>query len=90
MQMTRLCARCQGGTRIHKGTSDSRWKVLAILGAIGLRGMIATMTIEAATDREIFLTCLDHCLKPKLQAGDVVVMDNLSIHKASSSGRALK
>jgi transposase len=80
-QMTPLYARCLGGARIHEGTPDSRWKVLTILGAISLRGMIATMTIEAATDREIFLAYLDECLCPKLQAGDVVVMDNLSSHK---------
>lgn len=79
--MTRLYARCQGGARIHEGTPDSRWKVLTILGAMSLDGIKATMTIEAATDREIFLSYLDHCLCPKLQAGDVVVMDNLSSHK---------
>jgi transposase len=39
------------------------------------------MTVEAATDREIFLAYLDECLCPKLLAGDVVVMDNLSSHK---------
>jgi hypothetical protein len=46
--------------------------------------MIATMTIEAATDREIFLAYLDECLCSKLQSGDVVVMDNLSSHIARS------
>jgi transposase len=80
-QMTRLYARCVGGARIHEGTPDSRWKILSILGAISTRGMVATMTIEAATDREIFLAYLDHCLCPKLRPGDVVVMDNLSSHK---------
>jgi transposase len=58
-----------------------RWKILTILGAISTRGMIATMTIEAATDREIFLAYLDEVLCPKLRPGDVVVMDNLSSHK---------
>jgi len=43
--------------------------------------MIATMTVEAATDREIFLAYLDEVLCPKLRPGDVVVMDNLSSHK---------
>ena len=43
--------------------------------------MIATMTIEAATDGEIFLAHLDEVLCPKLRPGDVVVMDNLSSHK---------
>lgn len=80
-QMTRLYARCQGGARIHEGTPDSRWKILTILGALSTRGMVATMTVEAATDREIFLAYLDHCLCPQLRPGDVVVMDNLSSHK---------
>jgi transposase len=80
-QMTRLYARCAGGARIHESTPDGRWKILTILGAISTRGMIATMTIEAATDREIFLAYLDEVLCPKLRPGDVVVMDNLSSHK---------
>ena len=80
-QMTRLYARCAGGARIHESTPDGRWKILTILGAISTRGMIATMTIEAATDREIFLAYLDKVLCPQLRPGDVVVMDNLSSHK---------
>ena len=43
--------------------------------------MIAAMTVEAATGREIFLAYLDKVLCPKLQPGDGVVMDNLSSHK---------
>jgi len=39
------------------------------------------MTIEEATDGDIFLANLDHCLCPQLCAGDAVVMDNLSSHK---------
>jgi len=56
-------------------------EILTILGAICTRGMIAAMTIEAATDREIFLAYLDEVLCPKLRIGDVVIMDNLSSHK---------
>jgi len=41
------------------------------------------MTVEAATDREIFLAYLDHVLCPQLCPGDVVVMDNLSSHKVA-------
>jgi len=54
---------------------------MTILGAISTRGMIATMTIEEATDTEIFLAYLDHVPCPQLRPGDVVVMDNLSSHK---------
>jgi len=80
-QMTRLYARSTGGARIHETTPDGRWKILTIPGAISRRGMIATMTIEAATDGEIFLAYLDEVLCPKPRLGDVVIMDNLSSHK---------
>ena len=47
--------------------------------------MIATMTmtIEEATDTEIFLAYVEQVLCPALQSGDVVVMDNLSSHKVN-------
>ncbi|WP_420240017.1 IS630 family transposase [Telmatobacter bradus] len=79
--MTRLYTRASGGGRICEGTPDSRWKMLTILGALSNRGMIAAMTIEEATDGDIFLAYLDHCLCPQLRVGDVVVMNNLSSHK---------
>lgn len=56
---------------------------MTILGAISLRGMITTMTIEAATDAETFLAFVEHEPCPALRPGDVVVMDNLSSHKVS-------
>ena len=82
-QMTRRYARAPRGVRIHETTPEGNWKILTILGAMSLRGMIATMTIEAATDTEIFLAYLDHVLCPALRPGDVVVMDNLSSHKVA-------
>jgi transposase len=82
-QMTRRYARAERGVRVHESTPEGNWKILTILGAMSLRGMIATMTIEAATDAEIFLAYLDHVLGPALRPGDVVIMDNLSSHKVS-------
>jgi transposase len=81
--MTRLYARCLGGKRIHEATPGGHWKIMTILGAMSLGGMIATMTIEAATDAEIFLAYIEKVLCPALKAGDVVVMDNLSSHKVN-------
>jgi transposase len=79
--MTRLYARGLGGARVHEAAPQGHWRILTILGAMSLRGMIATMTIEEATDADIFLAYLDQVLCPALKAGDVVVMDNLSAHK---------
>ena len=54
---------------------------MTILGAMSLSGMVATMTIEEATDADIFLAYVEQVLSSVLKPGDVVVMDNLSSHK---------
>jgi transposase len=57
-------------------------KIMTILGAMSANGMVATMTIEEPTDTDIFLAYIEHILYPVLKPGHVVVMDNLSAHKA--------
>lgn len=42
---------------------------------------IAQLTIEAATDGDIFLAYVEQVLCPQLPPGDVVAMDNLAAHK---------
>jgi len=79
--MTRLRGRSLEGRRIHEATPGGHWKIMTVLGAMSTRGILAAMTIEAATDADIFLAYLDHMLCPVLRPGDVVVMDNLSSHK---------
>lgn len=80
-QMTRVYARAPRGQRIHDDVPGGHWKMLTILGAMDHRGMLAVMTVEAATDSEVFLAYLDEVLCPKLRPGHVLVMDNLSTHK---------
>ncbi len=80
-QMTRLYARAERGERVHDAVPGGHWKMLTILGAMDHNGMLAAMTVEAATDRDVFLAYLDEVLCPKLRSGHVVVMDNLSAHK---------
>jgi transposase len=80
-QMTRLWGRAPRGERIAEATPQGHWKVLTTLGAMSLRGIEAVMTVESATDGDVFLAYLEQVLCPKLKAGDVVVMDNLSAHK---------
>lgn len=80
--MTKRYGRAPKGRRVVEATPEGNWKILTILGAMSLDGMIATMTVEAATDAEIFLAYLDHVLCPALRPDDVV-MDNLSSHKVA-------
>ena len=79
--MTRQWGRAPKGERIHEATPDGRWEVLTKLGAMSLRGIDAAMTIESATDGEVFKGYVKQVLCPKLRSGDVVILDNLSAHK---------
>lgn len=80
-EMTRRYGRARRGERVGEGTPCGHWRTLTVLGAIRASGWVATMTIEAPTDGDIFLAYLEQVLCPQLQPGDVVVMDNLAAHK---------
>ena len=59
-QRTRRFGRACGGRRVHESTPEGNWKILTVLGAMSQSGMIATMTVEVATDADIFLAYLDN------------------------------
>jgi transposase len=69
------------GTRVDEGVPAGRWRTLTVLGAVSLSGWVAVMSVEAATDGDVFLAYLKHVLCPQLKPGPLVVMDNLGAHK---------
>ena len=81
--MTRHYGRGPRGQRVREAVPAGHWRTLTILGAVRRGGRVAAMTIEAATDGDIFLAYLDQVLCPRLRRGDVVVMDNLAAHKVA-------
>ena len=83
-EMTRRFGRAPRGERVREAAPAGHWRTLTLLGAISLDGLLATMTIESPTDGDVFLAYLEQVLCPRLQPGQVVVMDNLSAHKNSA------
>ena len=61
-----------------------------MIGSVRLDGTTACMTIEAATDTDIFRAYVQCVLIPTLKPGDVVVLDNLSPHKNSETIRLIE
>ncbi len=62
-----------------------RWDRVTILGALGPEGIVAAMSIPAATDGTVFHAYLEQVLLPELRRtrpDAVLVMDNLAAHKA--------
>lgn len=81
--MTRHYGRAPRGQRVREGNPAGRWKTLTLLGAMTIRGLAASMTVESATDGDVFLAYLDQVLCPALRPGQIVIMDNLGAHKVN-------
>jgi len=81
--MTRTRGRAPRGERVHGSAPHGHWKVTTMIGAIRLSGIAAAMTVDSSTDSDVFRTFVERVLVPALRPGEVVVMDNLSPHKAS-------
>jgi transposase len=79
--MTRRYGRAMRGERVCEGAPAGHWRTLTLLATLTVAGMVAPMTIESPTDGDVFLAYLEQVLCPRLQPGQVVVMDNLGAHK---------
>ena len=82
-QMTRHWGRAPRGQRVREATPQSHWQTLTLLAALTRRGLEAAMTILEPTDGDIFLAYGEQVLCPRLQSGQVVILDNLSAHKVA-------
>ena len=48
------------------------------------------MSVEGAVDGKAFETYIEHFLLPTLERGQIVVMDNLSVHKSKRVQRLIE
>lgn len=81
--MTRRYGRAPRGERAHDSAPRNYGTHTSVIGAMGLRGLVATLTVEGAVDAEVFNAYAERVLGPRLRRGDVVVLDNLTAHHAS-------
>jgi transposase len=88
--MTRTRGRAPRGQRVVAKVPGGHWKIVTIIGAVRISGPFAAATIVGATDSDVFRTYVREVLTPHLRPGDVVVMDNLSPHKAAGVRDAIE
>jgi len=82
--MARRYGRSPRGERAFATVPLGTWKRLSVLSALGLEGILATLSVEAATDGDTFAAYLEQVLLPVLRERKpdaVLVMDNLRPHK---------
>ncbi len=65
------------------------WKTTTFIGALRLEGMTAPMVLDGAMHGAAFLAYVEQVLVPTLTPGDIVIMDNLSVHKSTAVRQAI-
>jgi transposase len=71
------------GERAYQKAPRNWGKNITLISSIGKEGGVgASLVVEGSTNGTVFETYLEEVLLPTLKRGQVVVMDNLSAHKA--------
>jgi transposase len=90
LTMTRRYARAPRGQRVYGAVPRNRGQNLSVIGALGLQGVVAALSVEEAIDTDVFNVFVRRVLVPALQPNDIVLLDNLSVHHASCIEQAVQ
>ena len=75
--------RAPRGERAH-GRAPRNWgKNVTLISSITTEGMGPSMSIQGSSDTESFSLYVREVLAPSLKSGQIVLMDNLSVHKSA-------
>jgi len=89
-KMTRLRGRCERGARLRMTAPFGHWQTQTFIAGLRCDGLTAPWVIPGAMDRDAFDVYISSQLAPTLQKGDVVILDNLMVHKSPKAAEALK
>ena len=90
LAMTRLFGRAPRGERVVDTVPRNYGPNVTVRGALSLQGLDAVMTVDGATDGQVFRAYVQQVLGPTLVAGDIVIMDNLGAHKVAGIREAIE
>jgi transposase len=79
--LLRRYGRSPRGTRLHDHTPCSHWETHTVIAALRSHALTAPAVFDGPIDSTSFLAYVEQVLVPTLQPGDVVVLDNLAVHK---------
>jgi transposase len=88
--MTRRYGRAPKGERVIGAVPQNYGANVTMLAVLGSQGVEAVMTIEGATDAEVFRVYVEQVRRPTLCPGDIGIMDNLRAHKAAGIREAIE
>ncbi len=85
LAMTPRYGRAPRGERVVGVVPRNHGPNTTLVAALNLTGVTAAMTVEGAMARQAFDAFVAQVLVPSLRPGQVVVWDNLSVHKSADA-----
>ncbi len=89
-KMTRLRGRSRKGERLRAGAPFGHWKTHTFIAGLRCHELSAPWVIDGPITRTAFDTYIETQLAPTLRDGDVVILDNLAVHKSQKAAQCLK
>jgi transposase len=83
LDMLRRYGRAPRGQRVYVKQRRNYGKNMSLLAGLRLDGMTEALVIEGAVTTPVFEAFVEYILLPTFHPGDIVVLDNLSVHKSS-------
>jgi len=87
--MTPLRGRSLRGERLLADAPFGKWRTQTFIAGLRQDGLVAPWTVEGAMDGAAFDVYVRTQLAPTLARGDVVILDNLNVHKSPRAAQAL-
>lgn len=88
--MARTRGRSPEGQRLIGKVPHGHWNITTFVAALRCDGITAPMVTDGAMNGEIFLAYVRQFLVRTLKPGDLVVMDNLAVHKVAGIRTAIE
>jgi transposase len=88
--MSRLYGRAPRGERVYEGVPRNYGGNITMVGALTIEGLTAMMTVEGATDGEVFDAYVEEVLVAVLKPGDIVMLDNLGAHRSQRAKQLIE
>lgn len=89
-KMVRFRGRSLRGTRLYAQAPFGHWGTQTFIAGLRCHGLTAPWVIEKAINRLAFDTWIETQLAPTLSKGDIVILDNLAVHKSARAAECLK
>ena len=87
--MTPLRGRSKKGARLIADAPFGKWNTQTFIAGLRCHELVAPWVIEGAMDGEAFETYVRTQLAPTLKRGDIVIWDNLNVHKNAKAAEAI-